>query len=157
MVTVTQQRAGWRRIALPASIALNLFVIALIGGHLWQANRAATRPEEPLIRALARAEANLPSRDAAAFGAVMKRNAPQYMPSFRQFIAARRMLQDDIAAPHYDPVAVQRAFTSWQTAWNKFLSDFNPTLVDALAQVSPEGRHKLIAARRSEQEKSKAQ
>ncbi|HUB16133.1 MAG TPA: periplasmic heavy metal sensor [Acetobacteraceae bacterium] len=154
---MTQQRAGWRRIALPISIVLNLFFVALIGGHLWQVHRAAVNFGEPLMRALARAEASLPPRDAAAFGTVIKRNAPQYVPSLRQLTAARRALQDDIVAQHYDPAAVEQALSAWQGAWNRFFGDFDHTLVDALAQVSPEGRRKLIATRRSEHEESKTQ
>lgn len=148
MNMATQQRSGWRQIALPVSIVLNLFFAALIGGHIWQVHRAAMSLGEPLALAIARAEARLPPRDGAAFAAVIKRDAPQYAGALHQFALARRRLAEDIVAPQYDAAKVRRALATWQTAWNSFFTDFGPTLVEALGQVSPHGRRKLINERR---------
>lgn len=148
MTMATQKRGGWRPIALFVSIVLNLFFVALIGGHVWQAHRAATTLGGPLARALARAEASLPPRDAAAFGAVIKRDAPQCAGALHQLALARRQLADQIIAPQYDAAKVRQALATWQTAWNNFFTDFGPVLVEALGQVTPEGRRKLIAERR---------
>jgi uncharacterized membrane protein len=148
MTLATQQRSSWPLIALLLSIGLNLFLAALIGGHIWQAHRAATTFGEPLARALAGAEASLPPRDAAAFRSVIKREAPQYAGALHQFALARRQLAEEIIAPQYDAAKVQQALATWQSAWNRFFAEFGPPLVEALGQVSPEGRRKLIAERR---------
>jgi len=148
MTMATQQRGGSRQIALLFSIVLNLFFVALIVGHIWQVHQAPTTLGEPLARALARAEASLPPRDSAAFGAVIKGNAPQYVGALHQFAMARRQLAEAIIAPQYDAPKVRQALATWQSAWNSFVGDFGPTLVEALGQVSPEGRRKLIAQRR---------
>lgn len=142
--------SGWRRIALPASIVLNLFLIALIGGHLFQARRIATNAETPLVRALARAEATLPPRDATAFAAAMRRDAPRFAAAQKQLTQARQELQRQIAAEQFNQADVRQALEAWQSAWNHFFDDFSTPLIDALSQVSPEGRRKLVAARQAE-------
>jgi uncharacterized membrane protein len=138
--------SGWRRLALPASIILNLFLIALIGGHVLHARREGV-PGTPLARALARAEELLPPQDAAAFRGVIQRDSAHYAEDWRQFLAARDQLERRIAAEPFDREAVRQGFDTWQAAWRRFFDDFSNTLVEALAQVSPEGRRKLVAGR----------
>jgi len=139
---------SWRRFALPASVILNLFLIALIAGHLWHAplfmNIAEGRGM-PLARALARAEALLPPKDAAAFGAVMRRDAPHLEKSVIELRRARLELDRQIAADPFSPQETREALLATERAWDHFVEDFSGTLVDALGQVSPEGRRKLIS------------
>jgi uncharacterized membrane protein len=143
----TRETRTWQQIALPASIILNLFLVALIGGHVLHRLFTEAPPGPPLMRALARAEAGLPPQDAARFGTVMRRDAPLFSEDRERIIAARRALAGQITAEHFDQDAVRQAMATWQAAWNRFVTDFANTLVDALAQVSPEGRRKLIAER----------
>lgn len=89
---ISRETPLWRRIALPASIVVNLFLVALIGGHLLRAHRSEASSETPLARALARAEARLPSKDAAAFGAVIRRDASHYAEAQKWLIEARQEL-----------------------------------------------------------------
>ena len=103
----------------------------------------------PLARGLARAEAVLSPADAAAFRAVIRRNAPVYLEDQRRLTEARRALGRDITADRFDRDETQKALDDWRAAWNQFFDDFSKTLVDALAQVSPEGRRKLVAERQS--------
>lgn len=145
----SRETSRWRRIVLPVSLILNLFLMALIGGHVWRA-RSDDMRSEPLVRALARAEASLPPKDAAAFGAVIRREELHFAEAQKQLAAARQNVRRQVTAEHFDQAAVRRALVTWQAAWNDFFDDFSGTLVDALAQVSPEGRRKLIAARQSE-------
>ncbi len=100
-----------------------------------------------LSRALAAAEASLPPRDAKAFDAVIRRDAPHYAEASHQLGAAREALDRQIAADNFDRDATRQAFGVWQADWNRFIDAFGNTLVDALAQVSPEGRQKLIIER----------
>jgi uncharacterized membrane protein len=144
--------ARWRRIALPVSIVLNLFFVALIGGYVLHHRGERLAGETPLMRALARAEASLPPRDATAFGAVIRRDAPQYSDALKRLDVARQELRREITAEQFDEAGVRQALAGWQTAWNSFFEKFSNTLVDALAQVSPGGRRRLIAERRSEVE-----
>jgi hypothetical protein len=44
--------------------------------------------------------------------------------------------------------AAKQALATWQASWNRFVDSFAPTLIDALAQITPEGRQRLVAQRR---------
>jgi hypothetical protein len=43
---------------------------------------------------------------------------------------------------------VSQAFTAWQASWNQLTNALQGPLVDALGQVSPESRRKLVNQRR---------
>lgn len=136
-----------QRVVLPISVILNLFLLAIIGGHLW---RAHTRGEiltsgMPLARALMRVEAILPAADSVAFSEVIRRDAPHFAASIGQLRQARQELDRQIVAEPFSPVAARQALSTTQTAWNHFMDDFGGTLIDALSQVSPQGRRKLIS------------
>jgi Heavy-metal resistance len=149
MTETPPKERSWRRVALPLSLLLNLFLVALIAGHLLRRHlNEAGLGTVPLARALVKAEASLSPSDAAAFDAVIRRDAPRYAASARAFGQARRALERQILAQPFDRDAAREALAAWQASWNRFLDDFGGPLVDALAQVSPEGRQKLIAARR---------
>jgi uncharacterized membrane protein len=138
---------NWRLLALSASIVLNLFLVALVGGHLWQSRSNDAISGSPLSRALARAEASLPPRDAAALGAAIRRDAPHYAQAAQQLTDARQEFWRQVTAEQFNQHDVRQALDSWRTAWNRFLDDFSDTIVSGLAEVSPEGRRKLIADR----------
>jgi uncharacterized membrane protein len=149
MPEIPVERAPWRRIVLPASVILNLFLIAVIGGHILQARARGdtgigSGVGTPLGRVLGRAEAILPPRDAAAFGAVMRRDLRNYAQDSLQLREARRELDRQIVADPFNPEATRHALSATQAAWNHLLDDFSGTLVEGLSQVSPKGRRKLI-------------
>ena len=136
---------SWRRVAFPASIVLNLFFIALIGGHVIAARDQ--RDFDTLAQALATAEASLPPKDASAFHKVIENKAAHYEEASRQLREARHVLGQQITAEPFNADAVRQALSNWRTAWNGFFDSFSDPLVDALSVVSPEGRRKLIADR----------
>ena len=133
-----------RPIALPASIILNLFLVAVVGGHIWHAYRRSDMVGTPLARAISRAEEVLPPRDAAAFAAVMQRDEAHYALTAQQLRDAREEVNRQLVAEPFDPEATRRALQGLETAWAHFLNDFNGTLIEGLSRVSPEGRHKLL-------------
>lgn len=148
MMDLDSTMPRWRRIALPVSLILNVFFIALIGAHLWRIREGEAAYGAPLARALRNAEAVLAPEDAAAFSAVIQHEAPQYIEAAQQLRAARQALRRQITAERFNPETAQQAFAGWQVAWSRFMGDVRGPLVDALAKVSPEGRRKLIAERR---------
>lgn len=136
------------KVVLPASVILNLFLLAVIGGHMWRVHaRGAEIPGAgmSLARALTRVEAILPAEDSAAFSQVIRRDAPRFTRSVVQLRQARQELDRQIVADPFNPAAARQALSATQTAWDQFLNDFGGTLIDALAQVSPQGRSKLIS------------
>ncbi|HVY17840.1 MAG TPA: periplasmic heavy metal sensor, partial [Rhodopila sp.] len=113
----TQARArGWHRIALPASIVLNLFLVALIGAHLFRVEHAPTAAESPLARALANAEASLSPTDAAAFRQVLRGDAQRYAGAAMRLSAARDAVRRQIVAEPFDADAVRQALGQWRAA-----------------------------------------
>jgi uncharacterized membrane protein len=151
MAMLETQPRGLRRFALPASVVLNLFLIALISGHLLRrdAHQASLASAPiPLARALATVQSTLSPADAAAFGSVMRRESPNVAESVRQIAEARRALGRQIVAEPYDAKATRDAMAAWQASWNHFFEQVSTPLVDALGQISPEGRQKLVDERR---------
>lgn len=134
----------WPRAALAASTLLNLFLLAVVGGYWWHSRTNSAAPSLPLDRVLARIEANLSPKEAAAFSDVMRRKAPQYLQAALKLRATRQALSRQLEAQQLDPQASHRALVEWQRAWNQFLNDFSDPLVEGLAQVSPEGRRRLL-------------
>lgn len=138
------------RIALGLSVILNLFLLANIGGGIWRTHMLEQGGRSGLADALARAEAGLSADDAKAFDAVIRKGAPHYIEAAHRLRRARLAVRDQVTAQDFDPRKTRQALADWQTAWIDFLNAFDGPLVDALAQVSPEGRRQLVAQRRAE-------
>jgi uncharacterized membrane protein len=135
----------WRRIALPCSIVLNLFLLAVIGGHFYSRYAGPPRDRTMLSRLLARVEATLPADEAAAFKAVILRDQDRFLAARQKLLAARQELMAQITANPYSKAGTAQALTDWKAAWDGVSGEFSGTLVDALATVSPQGRRKLVA------------
>jgi uncharacterized membrane protein len=145
MSDLNRSSGRWQRTALAASIILNLFLLAIVGGHWWHSRAHTAGPTLPFDRVMARIESSFSPKEAAAFRDVMRRDAPQYLDAALQLRAKRQALNHQVGAERFDPEATRRALVDWQHAWNEFLSDFSGPLVEALAQVSPESRRKLLS------------
>lgn len=146
-LTDTRSRPAWPWVALSLSTILNLFLLGLVAGHFLGGPRDVSLT--PMARAAERAEAVLGPKDAAAFRAALDRGGPRYGQSAEQVAAARRALARQIAAEPFDPRATSQALAAWRTSWDRFVGDFSGPLIDALAAISPEGRRRLIDARRA--------
>lgn len=140
-------KRDWRRLVLPCSLLLNLFLVAVIGGRLLYGRAERLDGTSMLSRLTTRAEAVLPAEEAKAFKDVITRDAPRFAQTRQQLGAARAELVRQVVADPYDKNATGQALLAWKAAWDSFAADFSDTLVDALGQVSPEGRRKLIAGR----------
>jgi len=140
---------AWTGIGLPVSVILNLFLAALIVGHLVQQPKSNVAPGAPgLARMLADAEASLSPPDAAVFGSVIRNDRSRYADAITEFIRARDRLSKQITSEPFDPAAVKQGLAAWRQSWNHLLDDFDDTLVEALAKISPDGRRRLIEDRK---------
>lgn len=158
MNTITNGRSGLDRrwLALALSLVCNLFLAAVIVGHLVSHRvRPVGVPirATPMARALARATAILSPQDAVAFRAVLEREKPHYAQAAEQVAAARGALERDIAADPFDPQAASQALAAWRASWDRFIDDFSGPMIDALAAISPEGRRRLVAEREERRER----
>jgi len=148
------QHALWRRLALPASLLLNLFLIALIAGFMLHNPEASGAPGGgQLGRALANFESHLSPQDARAFNSVLARDLPRTSAASKKLAAARVELARQVAAEKYDPEATRQALSAWRVSWDGFMQDFSDTLVDGLGQVSPDGRRQLLQAAEKRRER----
>ncbi|MGY4309303.1 putative membrane protein [Bradyrhizobium sp. USDA 4369] len=139
-------RRNWRRIALPASIVLNIFLIAILAGHALSGLRGTAVLNDPVARVLANATATLPPQDAAVFRKSVLDAAPSYAEGLKGLAKARQQLVTRIAAEPFDPAAVQQEFKNWRAATDAFYEAFDGPLTDALARLSPESRRRGLAA-----------
>jgi len=141
--------SGWRGWALPTSLALNVFLVAVIAGHVLRIHQIEVSPGESLVaRALANAEASLSKSDATRFEAVMRRDESRYTQAAQQLAQARAEFERRVTADPFDKESTSQAFQHWQESWNNLINTLKSPLIDALAEVSPEGREKVIEQRR---------
>src|SRR5271166_2781839 len=129
------------RTLLAASVALNVFLLALVGSHLLitvPARREAGG-EGPFRRILAA----LPPADADRFRAVLDRERPAYQPARDAMSAAHMAVADAIGRTPLDEVRVRAALKEWQASWLAFTNRFSDTFLDAVSVLSDQGREKL--------------
>jgi uncharacterized membrane protein len=155
MKTVIQSATKFDRtwLALSLSVVLNLFLLGLVAGHLLGGSGTREISMAPMARAVERAEAVLGPADAAAFRAALERDRPRYAGSAVQIALARRALARQLVAEPFDPRAATQALAVWHTSWDRFVDDFSGPLIDALGAISPQGRRRLVDARRERLER----
>ena len=125
---------------LGLSVALNVFLLALVGMHLLRPHESG--PESRLDRLIAA----LPAADGERFHAVLDRERPRYEPAREAVSTAHRALAAAIARTPYDEPAVRDALQAWQASWRGFSGRFNEVFLDALRGLSDEGRARLAQA-----------
>jgi uncharacterized membrane protein len=140
----------WWRIALPASILLNLFLVAVVSGYVLHGRAASGPLESPLRRALLNAQSKLSPADSKVFTAVITRDYPHFEAADKALNEARQEVWRQLGAPVYDPSLAKQALINWRNAVGQFMDDFSDTLVEAAGQISMEGRQKLFTNRRGE-------
>jgi len=139
-------RFAFPRMILPLSIILNIFLVAVIAGHMIRQRSEET--QTGLAHALANAEKNLPLEDAEKFRDVMRKDGPQFLKAAANLAYARNELEKLVAAETFDAAATAQALDTWENTWVSFVNDFKGTLIEALGKISPEGRRKLVDGRR---------
>ena len=100
---------------------------------------------DPLARILAVAEATLPASDARSFRETLLKEEPRYARAVRKVTEARQEMLKQMSADPYDPVATRAALSAMQSAWTEFMDAIGGPLVDAIGQISPEGRRTVVA------------
>ena len=141
MAEARTKRSG---VALRASIVLNLFLAAIIGGHVLRKEIIARQLPPELIGRVLYVESRLSPEDARTFRRIMSRDAPTYTAAAAELKKARREINRRVTAEPFDRTAVNEAIVLWGTDWNHFLLAFSHPLVDALAHISPDGRRSLV-------------
>lgn len=135
----------WLRIALPVSLVLNMFLLAFLAGQMLRVTSEVPIHDDPLARILAAAEATLSPSDAKLFRQTLLKEEPRYAQAVKKLTQARQEMLKQISADPYDPVATLTALSTMQSAWTEFMDAIGGPLVDAIGEVSVEGRRKAVA------------
>jgi uncharacterized membrane protein len=129
--------------ALGASVMLNLVLGWLV--------LATPTPREHrgrgFDRMVARIEASLPQADRPVFRGVLDRERESYATALAALRASRAEVDAAMTRDPFDPEALRLAMTGWAERWTSFNARFTETLVHAMAEVSPEGRARIAAAK----------
>ena len=144
----------FRSALLAGSLILNLFLLAIIGGHVLHVG--AVRSPSMLASALMAAEKSLGPTDAAVFRETLRAEHPRFAAAALALAHSREALADQILAPHVDPAATHAALLAWRGDWIRFTDAFSGPLIDALGKISTDGRRRLVAERRREAPSLKA-
>jgi uncharacterized membrane protein len=143
------RRSPTRGYLFGLSVALNVFLVALIAAHLVRPSLAPAAPPRgggPLGRLIAQ----LPPDEADKVRAVLDRERPSYQAARDKVSAAHREVGAAIGRTPYDEAAVRSALADWQASWHEFSTRFNIVFLDAVRTLSDQGRARLADAARAE-------
>lgn len=148
---------GRLRAILAVSIALNLFLGALVGAQRWRAvqlqrlatpavglveGRGIQDPEGTLQEFLAR----LSPDDAAILQGAARARLGALMNARRDFVAAAQRTREAIVRDPVDPAAVREAIAEARRQRQRFGPLLEDILLDAVPRMTPEGRRVLARA-----------
>ena len=135
-VTAAKPRSGrWLKIALTASLALNL---AFVGWGAAQFYKHREFARAPLTAAGERIDRMLPEKAARAFREEMDKTRKTLGPI--SFGAERRMLADALAAEPFDLEKLRAAMTTQRTKMETFQAGMQSSLLAAAEAMTPAER-----------------
>lgn len=138
-------RVSLRRWAVWASVALNVFLVALVGTH--QVGHWLQAPSPPGLEGFGeRLARDLPPADAERFRTAMRHEAPLLRAAQDRLDDARAALSRSVARTPYDEALVRQRLSELQQRWQELSERFAEALAPTLASLSDDGREKLAAA-----------
>jgi uncharacterized membrane protein len=153
MVTAAWTHARWVVIALLVSLALNLFLIGMMGGrHMRGWVHDSDRPmaswldqgdERPLRRLFLHLTHDLDSDDRAIFRDAIEAQREPLAESGMALLEQRRIVLDLMRAEPFDRPAVDAALAELGRRHDAFHQRLMAAIADAAAALPPEARAKL--------------
>jgi uncharacterized membrane protein len=143
------RRRRWIRVALIASIALNLFLAGLVG--VWLVRPAVFRPSAgppsavglPADRLGERLARRLPAPDKPIIRDAFKNHEQDIRQRLDEWRSASQVTRRSLRANPFDPDAFTAAFNRAEDARNGYQRAVHQAVREAAAAMSPEGRIKL--------------
>jgi len=126
---------GW---ALILSLALNLFLGAVVGMRYWREHQREA--ERATMGAMGRITAGLPESGRAKVRAVMEGRQSQIREHRREFRRARNEAMQTLAAEPFDKIKAEAAFVEARRRANAMSELMQSTMIEASAQLSAEER-----------------
>lgn len=144
------------RIALAASLAVNVFFVAFVGAQLWRSrtdlpsfvgDSAQTPGLAVAQRALQRAADALPASDRAALRQALMARIPVLREAQEQYLQAAEAARKEVSRTPIDPVALRSSIDAAVVARQKIAPIVGDLLADAILHMSDEGRQSLSTYR----------
>lgn len=140
----------WLGPALLGSLALNLFLIALMAVPLVMGPPDGHRRGHFGMSGMYHSFKELPREDRQAIRDAMRGHFPAIRPHLRDMGAARTALADALAADPYDEAAARAAFDEMDASMRKMTSVTRDAMLDGFAKLTPEQRQRMAQAMRDE-------
>jgi len=146
---------GRLRVILAVSIALNLFLVALVGAQRWRAVQRMATSVSGLIEAQGMHDpegtlqdfvARLSRDDAAILQSAARARMGELLKARRDFVAAVQRTRAEIARDPVDPTGVREAISEARRQRQRFGPLLEGILLDAVPRMTPEGRRALSRA-----------
>jgi len=138
---------GW---ALILSLALNLFLGAVVGMRYWREHQRVS--ERSTMGPIGRIAAGLPESGREKVRAVMEGRQAQIREQSREFRRARSEAMQTLAAEPFDRARADAAFVEARRRANAMSELMQSTMIEASARLSPEER-KAFRERMAERER----
>ena len=127
----------WRSRVLWASLAANVFLLAIVGApHMLTARPHGPPRFEAVVERLA---TGMRAPDADRFRATMAAERPAYDAGRAEVSAARQALAATLLQQPYDPAAAA-ALAAMQARMQDTATRFNASMARAVGEMSPDGR-----------------
>jgi uncharacterized membrane protein len=143
-VTISR-RPLWLPVALIASLALNLFVLARLATPLLLGPADPPPPEAMLPHLVEELAAALPAADAALLRQTFDGHAANIAGTSRAVAAAHEQVRAALAADPFDEAALAAALDQLRDAEQALHGAVRQTVLDIAPRLSPEARHALAA------------
>ena len=144
----SRRRVTWLAVGLFVSVLLNLFLAGVVTGRL-----ASTGPAAEMLAAAPPSSAGgkvllerfraLPLADRWRFGAAMAAHRDTMRPAAAALVRARLHVLTVLAAPTYDPQAMEDALAKVRQATTAAQVALHDALIQAIATLSPAARARL--------------
>lgn len=122
------------------SVLLNIFLVGIVAGNAYRAPRNG--PRLPLIR---QAQLKtLPADERQKFEAVVATQKEGVSAARRAYLATRRAVIAELAAPQFDRARIGARFADMRQAGLLMQEKANHAIVEGLAALTPESRRAVL-------------
>lgn len=133
-------------IGLALSIALNVFLVGVIGAHLLHSGREPPRVS-PIDKMLTRAHDNLSPEDAVTMQRIIEQSRPDLMRYEQETREAHARASAILRTEPFDAAAYVAALGDFRSHRRAFEAQMEQSFVAAAQAISPDGRRRLADMR----------
>lgn len=137
----------WALVAIGFSVALNIFLVGFLLAQLWSIRPQHVADELAPREVLRQLAGELPAGDARHLRYAFAERLPQLAALRRDVRAATERVRDDIGAVPFDAEKLRADLDASRAARDKLRPLIEQALLEALPQMSEDGRRILSQAR----------